>query len=88
MTPSDDLQRLVERMPETARTCGDLLDDFPCVQCGADRPSKCPLPPSTVIPARDAINSTAGLGNLLRRNASALRARITQEQSNDPSSNG
>lgn len=68
-------------LTETQRLCADLLDDFPCVVCGAPGPSKCPLPPSTTIPARDLINGVAGLGNYLRREASKVRAHLSSETS-------
>ena len=69
----DDEPMSVRKFPEQARTCGDLLDDFPCIQCGAKGPSGCPLPPSTTIPAGEMLNRTKGLGNYLRRRVSEQR---------------
>lgn len=60
------------RLSEDQRRCGNLLDAFPCAACGAAGPGICPLPPSATIPARDLINSTQGLGNLLRNEARAM----------------
>lgn len=70
---ADPIEDLVRQLPEAARTCGDLLDDFPCTQCGAKGPSGCPLPPSTTIPAGETLNRTIGLGNLLRRRVAKTR---------------
>lgn len=70
------LEDMARQLPEAARTCGDLLDDFPCIQCGAKGPSGCPLPPSTTIPAGNALNRTIGLGNLLRRRVAKARAAL------------
>lgn len=74
MMKADSIDDLARQLPEAARTCGDLLDDFPCIQCGAKGPSGCPLPPSTTIPAGDLLNRTIGLGSLLRRRVAKVRA--------------
>lgn len=73
--PTQDaiVSQRAREVAEQARTCGDILDDFPCVQCGARSPKQCPLPPSAKIPACDLINSVSGLGNHLRRRVTAIR---------------
>ncbi len=72
--PMTDAERIAAGLTEAQRECGDLLDDFPCIQCGAKGPGGCTLPPSAVIPARDAINATPGLIQLLHVNVRRKRA--------------
>jgi hypothetical protein len=82
MTHSDKAptaEQVARNVPEAARTCGDLLDDFPCIQCGAKSPSGCPLTPPLTIPAGEALNRTIGLGNLLRRRVAKMRAQSTEK---------
>ncbi len=57
------------------QSCGDVIDRFPCLRCGATTPKDCTLPMPSRIAACDIINSTPGLHNQLL----ALRARARDQ---------
>lgn len=73
------IAEIAKRLTKAQRRCGDLLDSFPCVECGARGPKACPLPPSAWMPVGDLLNSTPGLGNHLRREVSRVRAHLLSE---------
>lgn len=68
-----EARRVAQGIPSPQRNCGDILDRLPCVECGAASIRNCPLTLEQAKPVCDLINSTAYLGDVLRREADRRR---------------
>ena len=68
-----EARRVAATIPKALGHCADILDRFPCVQCGTSRPKDCPVSRGDAVRISRLINDTPYLGHVLRLEADRRR---------------